>query len=95
LIAYTPTRLQGNAAATYEYCNGYVYVTQLNYLVSLDFGFMSELTTRWSLLISTELEDFLGDMYELIYVPEIVDWFLVGFRWGQLWGLAFDVKLTV
>ena len=56
---------------------------------------MSELTTRWSLLISTELEDFLGDMYELIYVPEIVDWFLVGFRWGQLWGLAFDVKLTV
>ena len=27
LIAYTPTRLQGNAAATYEYCNMYVYVT--------------------------------------------------------------------
>ena len=94
LIAYTPTRLQGNAAATYEYCNMYVYVTQLSMLVSLDFGFLSELTTRWSLLISTEAEDFLADMYDLIYVPQIVDWFLVGFRWGQLWSVAFDVKLT-
>jgi len=63
-------------------------------LVSLDFGFLSELTTRWSLLFSTEMEDFLGDMYTLIYDSEIVDWFLVGFRWGQLWSLAFDVKLT-
>ena len=28
IIAYTPVHLQGNFMATYEYCNGYIYVTQ-------------------------------------------------------------------
>jgi hypothetical protein len=85
LIAYTPVHLQGNFMATYEYCNMYVYVTQFSMLVSLDFGYMSEMFTRWSLLFSTEWEDFTGDMYALIKEAEYVDWFLIGFRFGQLW----------
>ena len=94
LLMYTPNKLWGNFAATYEYCNFYIYVTQLSMIFSLDFGFLSELVTRWSLLISTELEPFSADMYALIKEAEFVDWFLVGFRFGQVWQLAFDVKIT-
>jgi len=94
LAFYTPNKMWGNFAATYEYCNFYIYVTQLSMVFSLDFGFLSELVTRWSLLISTELEPFSADMYELIKESEFVDWFLVGFRFGQVWQLAFDVKIT-
>jgi len=28
LLAYGPTHVQGNLAATYEYCNLYIYVNQ-------------------------------------------------------------------
>ena len=62
-------------------------------IMELNFAFMSEMVTRLSLLWSTEMEDFSADMYEIL-TADYVDWFLAGFRWGQLWSLAFDVKLS-
>jgi hypothetical protein len=69
-------------------------VTQLKLLASLDYGFCSELVTRYSLLLSTELQPFIADLYDLL-LEEYVDWYLIGFRWGMLWKIAFDVKITM
>lgn len=67
-------------------------------LVQLDYGFLSELTTRWSILIAEESEPFFDKMTKLIIGTddagvENIDWYLVGFQCGMLWQLAFDVKL--
>jgi hypothetical protein len=93
LIAYTPAHIQGNFAAAYEYCNGYIYVVQMGTIFSFDFGYLSELGTRLSMLFSKELQPFLNDMQALLK-QNPTDWYLVGFRWGLLWQLLFDVKLT-
>ena len=58
----------------------------------LDFGYVSEMVTRYSMLLSTELTPFLGDMRDLFF-QEYIDWYLVGMRWGLLWKVMFDVKL--
>ena len=52
------------------------------------------MVTRYSLLFSTEWSPFMSDMYDL-FMEEFVDWYMVGFRWGMLWKIAFDVKITV
>ena len=93
-FVYVPAHIQGNLAATYEYCNMYVYVVQLKLLAGLDYGYFSEMVTRYSLLFSTEWTPFMSDMYDL-FMEDIVDWYLVGFRWGMLWKIAFDVKITM
>jgi hypothetical protein len=64
----------------------------------LDYGFLSELTTRWSILISEESGPFFSKMTTLLIGTdeepvEFIDWYLVGFQVGILWQLAFDVKL--
>ena len=59
---------------------------------SLNVGFLSELSTRWSILVSDQYKPFSEKMYELLSA-KIIDWYLVGYRWGALWKLAFDVKL--
>ena len=77
-----------------RYCNGYVYIVQLKLIAGIDYGYVSEMVTRYSLLFSTEWSPFMSDMYDL-FMEEVVDWYLVGFRWGMLWKIAFDVKITV
>jgi hypothetical protein len=52
------------------------------------------MVTRYSLLFSTEFTPFVSDIYDLLF-EEFVDWYLVGFRWGMLWKIAFDVKITM
>ena len=71
-----------------------MYVVQAKLLAGLDYGYVSEMITRYSLLFSTEFTPFVSDIYDLL-MEEYVDWYLVGFRWGMLWKIAFDVKITV
>lgn len=75
----------------------YLYVSQIALLVQLDYGFVSELTTRWSILIAEEFVPFFEKISGLILGTddkevENIDWFLVGFQCGMMWQLAFDVK---
>jgi len=92
VFVYGPQHIQGNLAASYEYCNLYIYATQLSYIFQFDYGYLSELGTRYSMLLSTEAEPFLTDIYALL-AEEPTDWYLVGMRWGLLWQIMFDVKL--
>jgi hypothetical protein len=69
-------------------------VVQAKLLAGLDYGYLSEMVTRYSLLFSTEFTPFVSDVYDLM-MEEYVDWYLVGFRWGMLWKIAFDVKIAV
>ena len=62
-------------------------------ITMLDFGYISELVTRYSMVFSTQLEPFLQDMYELFDEP-IPDYYAMGFRWGMLWKILFDIKIT-
>jgi len=55
LLVYNPTHIMGNLAATYEYCNLYIYVSQAQMIADLDFGFLSELGTRLSMILSNSL----------------------------------------
>ena len=76
----------------------YLYVAQVALFLQLDYGFVSELTTRWSLLLSEESGPFFDKMTALLIGTEErpvknVDWYLVGFQFGVIWQLAFDVKL--
>ena len=78
----------------HRYCNFYVYVVQAKLVASLDYGYVSEMITRYSLLFSTEFTPFVSDVADLL-MEEYNDWYLIGFRWGMLWKIAFDVKITV
>jgi len=69
-----------------------VYNVQASLVAQLDYGFLSEISTRWSMLITTDLTPFLQDMYDLIEQP-VVDWYLVGFRFGMFWKVAMDVQI--
>lgn len=77
----------------YEYCNLYIYVTQLALIGQYDYGFISELTTRFSILIAEELQPMLKDI-ETQMASENVDWYLIGFRFGMFWKLIFDVQFN-
>ena len=66
VLFYTPSHIQGNFAAAYEYCNGYIYIVQLSMIAQFDYGFFSELVTRFSMLLSTELQPFLSDVKGLL-----------------------------
>ena len=63
-------------------------------LADLDFGFLSELGTRLSMVLSNSLQDFLLDMFDL-FKEKNIDWYRVGRRVGLLWKVVFDVKLDV
>jgi len=52
VVVYDPVKVWNNLAAAYEYCNGYLYIAQFALLVQLNFGFLSELTTRWTIVIA-------------------------------------------
>ena len=69
-----------------------MYNVQASLVAQLDYGFLSEMATRWSMLITTDLSPFMQDMYDLIEQP-VVDWYLVGFRFGMFWKVAMDVQI--
>ena len=70
-----------------------MYVVQISMIADLDFAFISELATRLAMILSEELEPFLESMADLFDQP-ILDNYLVGFRFGMLWKMMFDLKLT-
>jgi hypothetical protein len=92
LIVYGPQHIQGNSAATYEYCNMYIYVVQGQMIGNLDFGFLTEFGARLSMILSDSFMGFLND-YMTMFSEENLDWYLLGLRWGILWKEIFDVKL--
>ena len=71
----------------------YIYIVNASMASSLDFSYVSEMTTRWSMIFSSEAQPFLQDMYELFNEP-ITDYYNIGFRWGMLWMMLWDVKIT-
>lgn len=92
LLVYTPMKIFNNGAAVYEYCNLYIYISQLALVVQYDYGFISELVTRWSILITEDLQPMLNYVYGVLSA-ENIDYFLIGGRFGLFWKLAFDTKL--
>ena len=70
----------------------YIYLAQVSLALQFDYGFLSEMGTRLSILIAEQFQPFLEDVYKEFERPN-VDFYLIGFRWGQLWKLIFDVKL--
>ena len=62
-------------------------------IAMLDFGYMSELATRYSVLLALELSPFLEDMY-VLFQDELLNWYNIGFRFGMLWKMLFDIKIT-
>ena len=63
--------------------------------MQLDYGFLSEMGTRIAILIVEQAEPFFSDVWtQMSWANADTDYYLVGFRWGQLWKLIFDVKLS-
>lgn len=65
-------------------------------LADLDFGFLSELGTRLSMILSNSLQDLLEDLWNIFGTFTeygYVDWYLVGMRVGLIWKVIFDVNL--
>ena len=71
----------------------YAYVGQLNLVMNLDFGFISEFATRVALILSQDLDPFIQDITVMVSKP-VIDWFLLGLRIGVLWQTIFDIKIT-
>lgn len=98
VVVYDPVKIWNNLASAYEYCNFYLYISQLALLVQLDYGFVAEMTTRLSIIISEEATAFFQNLSILLFGTaekpvENIDWYLVGFQFGMIWQLIFDVKL--
>jgi hypothetical protein len=52
ILFYGPTHSVGNFAATYEYCNFYTMANAFGYVAMFDYGYLSEMMTRWALILS-------------------------------------------
>ena len=70
-----------------------MYIVQISMIANLDFAYVSEMATRLAMVLSVEFEPFLRDEYELSNAP-LIDYYLIGFRWGMLWKMMFDLKIT-
>ena len=64
----------------------------LSLFFGFDYGYIAELITRISLIVSDEAQGFLTDMYDL-FAEQYTDWYFVGFRIGLFWKKVFDVEL--
>ena len=62
----------------------YTYLVQITLLAGLDYGFLSEMITRVSMVFADNVMDFLTDMF-MLFGDEILDWYLVGWRVGIFW----------
>ena len=78
----------------YRYCNVYAFADQISYIFMLDYGFLGELATRWTLIFSNNLQEYMTDV-EALFAAEYMNWYLFGFRNGMLFKLLFDIKLAV
>jgi hypothetical protein len=70
-----------------------MYVVQVSMVANLDFAFVSELATRLALVWSSQLEPFFIDI-DMLFKQEPLDWYLIGYRWGILWKMMFDLKIS-
>ena len=82
-----------NYAATYEYCNAYAVLNQFSEIAELNYSFLSEMSTRWILILSNEASPFWLDMMCLFDEP-ILDWYMVGLRSGLLMKKLLDLKIA-
>jgi hypothetical protein len=62
-------------------------------VANLDFAFVSELVTRLTMVFSAELQPFLIDM-DMLFKQTPLDFYSLGFRWGILWKMMFDLKIS-
>jgi hypothetical protein len=92
MFVYYPAKLFKGAENVYEQCGGYHYLVMLSLFFGFDYGYIAELVTRISLIVSDEMQGFLTDMYD-IFAEQYTDWYLVGFRIGLFWKKVFDVEL--
>ena len=65
IVFYTPLHMLNNYAAAYEYCNAYAFLIQFEAIAELNYSFLSELLTRWSLILSNEAAPYWLDMIML------------------------------
>lgn len=91
-LVYYPAKLLQESENVYEQCGGYNYLVMLSLLFGFDYGYIAELVTRISLIVSDEAQGFFTDMYDL-FEEEFTDWYFVGFRIGLFWKKVFDVEL--
>jgi len=91
-LVYYPAKILKSSENVYEQCGGYNYLVMLSLIFGFDYGYIAELVTRLSLIISEEFQGFLTDMYE-IFEEEYTDWYLCGLKVGMFWKLLFDVEL--
>jgi hypothetical protein len=82
-----------NYAATYEYCNAYAFLTQFSEIAELNYSFLSELLTRWSLILSSEAAPYWQDMI-MLFEQDYLNWYLIGLRNGLLFKKLFDIKIA-
>lgn len=93
LLIWYPSNILKHTENVYEQCGGYQYLVMLSLIFGFDYGFLAELVTRISLIVTDEAQAFLADMYYLFAAP-YTDWYLVGVRIGIFWKKLFDVELT-
>lgn len=67
-------------------------MSQTALIFQYDYGFLSELSTRFSIIGAEELQPFLEDVDELL-AAQWPDYYSLGYRFGMLWQTIFDVKL--
>jgi len=70
-----------------------MYATQIQMITNLDFSFISELVTRITMVFSAELQPFLIDM-DMLFKQTPLDYYSMGFRFGVLWKMMFDLKIS-
>lgn len=70
-----------------------MYIVQVQMISNMDFAFVSELVTRFTMVLSAELQPFLIDI-QTLFEQTPLDYYSLGFRWGILWKMLFDLKIS-
>ena len=58
-----------------------------------DYGFLSEMSTRLSIIASEELTPYFTDTRDIL-AEQWPDYYTLGYRFGMLWQQVFDVQLS-
>lgn len=61
-------------------------------MLQYDYGFLSEMSTRLSIIGSEELQPYLEDTRDVL-AEDWPDFYTLGYRFGMLWSSVFDVKI--
>lgn len=93
VLVYDPVHIWNNMAASFEYCNGYLWFSQARLFLSGDYGFIAEIVTRWWLLATEQSVPFYNELYKL-FSATYIDWYQIGFTCGNIFKYAFDVIIN-